>query len=140
MITTAKEFIRLRESDNLKEQYRASYEEADLKVWLEIIDMYPEFRTWVIHNKTIQIEILEILSKNPNPDVRLSVARKRKISEKIKFDLAQDIDENVRFALMSNTKLNIEELKRIKVDDSVWLQQKLNEKIKNAKSPTRAPI
>ena len=132
MITTAKEFIRLRESDDLTEQFRASHEEADLKIWLEIIEMYPEFKIWVIHNKTIQIEILELLSKDLNPDVRSAVARKRKINENIKIDLSQDIDENVRFALMSNTKLNLEELKQIKVDDSVWLQQELNEKIKNA--------
>jgi hypothetical protein len=132
MITSAKEFIKLRESDDLTEQFRASHEEADLKTWLEVIETFPDFKTWVIHNKTIQIEILELLSKDLNPDVRSAVARKRKINENIKIGLSKDIDENVRFALMSNTKLNLEELKQIKVDDSVWLQQRLNERIKNA--------
>lgn len=134
MITSAIEFIKLRESDDLTEQYRASHEEADLKIWIEVIENYPDFKTWVIHNKTIQIEILELLSKDINPNVRSAVARKRKINEKIITELSKDIDENVRFALMSNTKLNLEELKLIKVDDSVWLQQELNNKIKNAHS------
>jgi hypothetical protein len=134
MITSAKEFIRLRESEDLTEQYRASHEQADFRIWLDVIEMYPDFKTWVIHNKTIQIEILELLSKDLNPDVRSAVARKRKINENIKMDLSQDIDENVRFALMSNTKLNLEDLKQIKVDDSVWLQQELNKQIKNAYS------
>lgn len=134
MIISAEEFIQLRESADLTEQNRASQEQAELKIWLEIIEKYPDFKIWVIHNKTIQIEILELLCKDLNPDVRSAVARKRKINETIKTRLSQDIDENVRFALMSNTKLNLEELKQIKIDDSVWLQQKLNEQIKNAYS------
>lgn len=117
MITSAKDFIRLRESDYITEQFRASYEEANLKIWIEVIETYPDFKSWVIHNKTIQIEILELLSKDINPNIRSEVARKRKINEKIKTELSKDIDENVRLALISSTKLNLEELKQIKVDD-----------------------
>ena len=37
MLTSAAEFIRLRESDDLSEQNRASKDFADISVWLEII-------------------------------------------------------------------------------------------------------
>jgi len=134
MITSATEFIRLRESDDLKEQNRASTEQAELNIWLEVIEKYPEYKVWVIHNKKVQIEILELLSKDSNPDVRSAVARKRKLNKIIKDKLSKDLDENVRFALMSNTRLDIEELKQIYVDDSDWLKEKLAERIKNAYS------
>lgn len=138
MITSANEFTDLRESNDRNEQFRASHDEADIEVWLAIIEKYPQLKTWVIHNKTIQIEILEILSKDPNPDVRSAVARKRKINENIKRQLSNDENEDVRFALLSNRKLSTDELKVIKIDDSVWLQQKLSERIGSHQSPQKS--
>ena len=42
-----------------------------------IID-YPDLKKWVIHNKTVPLEILEQLSKDRNSNVRIEVARKKK--------------------------------------------------------------
>lgn len=121
MIKTADEFIALRQSDNLDEQHRASHDNADINVWLDIIKNYPDFKTWVIHNKTIQIEILEILCEDKDPNVRSDVARKRKINDKIFNLLSVDPDENVRYALMCNTNLTLDKKQNIKMDDSQWL-------------------
>ncbi len=132
MIKTVDEFISLRQSDNTDEQYRASHDNADINVWLGVIKNYPDFKTWVIHNKTIQIEILEILSADNNPNVRADVARKRKINDTIFEALSVDPDENVRYALMCNTNLPIDKIKAIKVDDSTWLKEQLADKINNA--------
>jgi len=134
MIKNSKEFIKLRESDNLEEQYRAGNDNADIKVWLDIIENYPNFKHWVIQNKTIQIEILEILCADKDSNIRAEVARKRKINDKIFNILSHDYDEKVRYALMCNTKLTIDEKQKIKVDDSLWLTGKLNEIIKKASS------
>lgn len=127
MKTTAEEFIRLRYSDDLEEQYRAGLETADLKVWLTVIEKYPESKSWVIHNKTIQIEILELLSEDADAKVREAVARKRKINQNIKHRLFNDPDEQVRYALINNPKLSPDELLQIKVEDSDWLKEKWNE-------------
>ena len=54
MIKNSKEFIKLRESDNLEEQYRAGKDNTDIRVWLDIIENYSNFKHWVIQNKTIQ--------------------------------------------------------------------------------------
>jgi hypothetical protein len=134
MITSATEFIRLRESDDLTEQKRASTEFAEMNIWLEVIERYPDFKVWVIHNKEIQTEILELLSKDPNPEIRSAVARKRKINKAIKENLSKDPDENVRFALRSNTNLSLDELNEINTEDSMWLKEKLDERIKSAYS------
>jgi hypothetical protein len=133
MIKTVDEFITLRQSENMDEQYRASHDNADLNVWLEVIKNYPDLKTWVIHNKTIQIEILEILCADTDQNVRSAVARKRKINEFIFNVLSVDPDENVRYALMCNTKLTVNKIKTIKIDDSVWLKNQLADKIKNTK-------
>ena len=134
MLTSAAEFIRLRKSDDLREQKRASKDFADINVWLEIIAKYPDFKIWVIHNKTIPVEILEILSRDSDAEVRSAVARKRKINQTIKLDLSQDIDENVRFALMSNSTMTITELNQIRVEDSAWLKEQIEERKRNAYS------
>ena len=129
MIQSAEEFIKLRESDVKEEQHRASNDEATLNVWMDVINKYPTFKTWVIHNKTVPLEILELLSHDPEPDVRSAVAGKRKISESIFNLLSTDPDELVRYALMCNTKITSEKLKTIQVDDSEWLVEKLEERL-----------
>lgn len=134
MIKTADEFVALRQSEIKEEQDRASHEPAELGVWMEVIEKYPDYKKWVIHNKTIQIEILELLAKDKDPNVRSDVARKRKISDLIFDLLSVDPDESIRHTLISNTKLNADQLKKIKVNDSAWLKKALEEKLKNINS------
>lgn len=129
MILSAEEFILLRTSDNSKDQWRAGTEEADITVWLIVINDYPEYKKWVVYNKTVPMEILEILMTDPDPKVRGVIARKRKINDKIFEVLSKDPDENVRYDLICNTKLPIEKLKKIDVSDSDWLKEQLREKI-----------
>ena len=110
MITTADEFVRLRTSDNKEEQYRATHDTAKQLVWNNIINKYPDFKIWVIHNKTVPLEILEVLAEDADPNVREAVARKRKINNSIFILLANDSNEGVRHALISNTKLSKDQL------------------------------
>ena len=133
MITTAEEFVYLRQSCDLKEQQQASQDFADLNVWLSVIEKYPDFKKWVIHNKTIQIEILEILANDNDPKIRSEVARKRKINDVIFEKLSIDFDEEVRYALLYNTKLTKQQIEKIKVEDSEWLKEKLVERLENIK-------
>jgi hypothetical protein len=131
MIKSADEFIRLSTSD-LKEEYDRSVQDtANLSTWIEVIEKYPDYKVWVIHNKTVPIEILERLTLDKDPKIRSAVARKRKIDDKIVLTLSKDNDENVRYALMCNTTLTIDKLKQIETADSDWLAEQLNERIKD---------
>ena len=105
MITTAHEFKRLCESTNPEEYCRSATDEAPLEVWREIVDDMPEMRFWVAQNKTVPIEILDLLAMNSDAQVRDMVARKRKITESTAIRLASDPDETVRAALATNAKL-----------------------------------
>lgn len=134
MIKTTDEFIRLRQSDAMDDQYRASHDTANIRVWLDIITDYPDFKTWVIRNKTIPMEILEILCTDDDPSIRSEIARKRKINDKIVDLLSVDPDENVRYALMCNTKLPLDKKRFIKTNDSAWLTQQFMCIVKKAGS------
>ncbi|MGB1251462.1 MAG: HEAT repeat domain-containing protein [Candidatus Promineifilaceae bacterium] len=105
MITSADEFKRLRESSVAEEYRRAAHEEASIIVWHEVLHKYPHLAYWVVHNKTVPIEILEILSSNHDRRVRDIVASKRKLPEKLMMELAQDEDEGIRHTLVYNAKI-----------------------------------
>ena len=125
MIISAKEFKELRDLND----DRANHDSANVNVWRDVIDNYPDYKIWVIHNKTVPIEILEYLALDSDAKVRGAVAGKRKINDKI-FDLLKvDNDESVRYDLISNTKLSIDKLNQIKTDDSEWLKQQLKDKL-----------
>jgi hypothetical protein len=130
MIITAEEFIRLRSSEEPEEYGRAAHDEASIQTWEEVIEKYPDYKKWVIHNKTVPIEILQRLAKDINPSIRAEVARKRKINEAIFQLLAADEDEGVRYALSCNTKLTIDKLPQIRKDGSEWFKNAVAERIK----------
>ena len=58
MIYSAEEFVRLRDSTEKDEYDRASMDEAEVSVWLDVIDRYPEYRRWVAYNKTVPLDVL----------------------------------------------------------------------------------
>ena len=131
MISSAEEFKKLRTSKSVEEQRLSTLESADIKVWYDVIQKFPDLKEWVIHNKTIQIEILEYLATDEDQKIRYAIAKKRKINKKI-FDLLKtDSDETVRHALISNNGLTMELKQEIKVEDSEWLRSQLVEKIFN---------
>jgi hypothetical protein len=113
MITSAEEFVCLRESEQPEEYWRAAHEEAPLDVWLRVIEAYPRMRAWVAHNKTVPLEILEILAADPDPNVRRVLASKRKLPPELQLQLASDPDESVRNRLASNARATEEALRRI---------------------------
>ena len=82
MIKSANEFIRLRTNEIEQEYHRATNDTADISIWTEIIEKHPDFKQWVVQNKTVPMEILEILTLDSDPNVRGAVARKRKMNDK----------------------------------------------------------
>jgi hypothetical protein len=96
MITTVEEFVRLRISEISDEYHRAAYEEAPIDVWLDVIKRFPEMRFWVAQNKTVSIDILEILSEDTDWRVHSMVASKRKLPEYLQIKLATDTHSGVR--------------------------------------------
>jgi hypothetical protein len=131
MITSPYEFKRLRESTDPAEYCRAVSDEASLEVWREILEEMPEMRFWVAQNKTVPIEILDLLATSPDAQVRDMVARKRKITESIAIRLAADPDEIVRAALARNLKLPGAALDILQRDRSPLVQDALAVRNKN---------
>jgi hypothetical protein len=104
MIQSPEEFVRLRKSSDPEEYRLAANEPAPLSVWEGVVEKFPEMKIWVIHNKTIPIEILRQLWQDPDPLVREAIARKRKCPGDILMSFARDEDLSVRIAVAYNEK------------------------------------
>lgn len=123
MITSAEEFIRLRSSHEPAEYRQAAHDTAALAVWQDVIRSYPDYKTWIVHNKSVPLIILQILAQDPSVEVRCSVARKRKIMKTEIFDLfVDDANETVRAALINNTNMDLASLLKITPTGSGWYQ------------------
>ncbi|WNQ13373.1 hypothetical protein MJA45_10225 [Paenibacillus aurantius] len=116
MINSAEEFVKLRTSENPNEHLRAAWDEAPTDVWLEIIVTYLDMKFWVAQNKTVPLEILEILSDDSEWRVRHMVASKNKLSEKLQLKLASDKDPIIRSAVARNKKATLNVLQFLSAD------------------------
>lgn len=115
MISSADEFIALRDSDVKAEYDRSAMEEAPVAVWREVIERFPDHRRWVAHNKTVPVEILEELCRF-DVDTRYFVACKRKLSFTLFETLSKDTDSNIRIAISVNKKTPIVILESLSQD------------------------
>lgn len=123
MLRSAEEFVRLRESSVEEEYNRAAYEPASEQVWLDVIRDYPNMKEWVVHNKTVPLRILYLLSIDPDSDIRKEVARKRKL-DKILFErLSRDADVYVRQKIAYNRKAPMFILKILATDIEVEVRE-----------------
>ena len=129
MIESAEEFVRLRCSEQMEEYVRAAHEDAPLEVWLEVIERYPDMKPWVVHNKTVPLSILELLSHAPDPNVRWSVAMKRKAGRAILERLAADPDASVRVSVASNRKTPLDVVERLTADPDYWVAESARERL-----------
>jgi hypothetical protein len=116
MIESAEEFVRLRTSEDPAEYRRAAVEPAPEPVWLEVVERYPEMRSWVAHNKTVPPSVLERLAGDPDPQVRRVVARKRKLDPALMARLADDPDDGVRHGVVCNASCPAEILRHMVKD------------------------
>jgi hypothetical protein len=123
MIASAEEFVRLRTSEDPAEYRRAAWEEAALDTWFDIIARFPEMKSWVAHNKTVPLEVLERLVDDPDSDVRHTVATKRKLTLDLFNRLVLDEDETVRAALAYNRKAPQAVLDRLRNDGSALVRE-----------------
>jgi hypothetical protein len=122
MIASAKEFARLRTSNVMEEYNRAGTEEAPTKVWLDVLEKFPEMREWVAHNKSVPLEILAILAQDPDERVRGVVAGKRKLSRKLFERLARDSSESVRLGVARNKRVPADVLETLASDGEEFVR------------------
>lgn len=130
MIQSAEEFVKLRLSQNKEEYRRASIEPASEEVWLEVIQKYPEMRTWVAHNKTVPRKILEILSEDIDVEVRRTVASRRSASEEILYKLSSDTSELVRLTVLRNPNVSKKILQKLLSDTKKYVVDEASEALK----------
>jgi len=104
MIANAEEFVELRRSERQEEYSRAAQDSAPLEVWLDVIRRFPDMRFWVAQNKTVPVEVLAVLARDPDSRVRSMVAMKNKLTDDLFALLATDQDDSVRASIAHNKK------------------------------------
>jgi hypothetical protein len=122
MILSAEEFRRLRTSTESAEYLRAAVEDAPIDVWREVIASMPDMREWVARNKTVPIEILEILAHDESSNVRSVVAGKRKLPENIQLVLGRDVAADVRHSLAWNAKATKRVIELLALDSEGYIR------------------
>ncbi|MFS0554497.1 hypothetical protein [Brevibacillus sp. 179-C9.3 HS] len=122
MITSAEEFVRLRTIENPEEYLRAAWDDAPLDVWHEIIRNYPDMSFWVAQNKSVPVEILNILASHPEESVRSMVASKNKLPEELQNKLASDPEFFVRQRIAYNKKATFKALQILSQDNNAKLR------------------
>ena len=127
MIESAEEFVVLRTSEDPAAYHRAGHEEAEVAVWHDVIDKHPDMREWVAYNKSVPLEILEILASDPNVRVRWGVVMKRKIGIDLLQKLALDEDETVRSRVARHRRATTELLESLRNDESSLVRQAAEE-------------
>jgi hypothetical protein len=106
-----------------------------MEVWLEVIDRYPALKSWVVHNKTIPIEILRLLASDEDPSIRRDVSRKNKVLSRNKIDLplveafSRDPDEEVRADVAGNRDTPRHIVERLAEDSSSWVFVKARQRL-----------
>lgn len=131
MINSAEEFILLRNSETRDEYIRAASEDASDLVWIDVISRFPEMREWVAYNKTVPLNILEILARDENESVRAAVAMKRKLSPELFDLLSRDSSEEVRHRIACNKKSPIYILKTLTNDPIMFIREAALKHVEN---------
>lgn len=118
MISSAEEFVELRTRLRREEYLRAAQESAPREIWIEVIQRFPDMRFWVAQNKTVPVEILAVLARDPDAQVRWMCASKNKLTDELFALLAADDDDSVRAGIAYNKNAPSEILRRLAEDRS----------------------
>lgn len=129
MIMTAEEFVTLLESTIPEEYSRAAHETAAVGVWLDVIARFPHLKRWVTYNKTIQIEILELLALDIDSGVRSAVATKNSLPLQLMESLSRDEEESVRMRIACNKKAPAHVLRNLCYDPSAEVSTVAKERL-----------
>lgn len=133
MISDINEYLRLCESDCQEDNRRIVLEELSEEVIVHILKYYPCKYSWLIHNKSVPIKVLEELVEKENEDIRFTIAMKKKCNRYIFERLICDKSDSIRFAVVRNNKLPRDLLIKMTEDSNVEIakeaQSRLNHKV-----------
>ena len=130
MITSAQEFLGLRNSSNRENYLRASTDTAPHEVWIEIVETFPDMKVWVVRNKTVPLAVLTLLATDPDANVRSAVATKNKLPLDLMALLANDPDESVRQRIACNKNADFSVLDKLARDQSELVSTPARNRIK----------
>ena len=85
---------------------------------VKVLRDFPEMKVWVVHNKTVPVEILRLLASDAAVEIRFQVATKNKLPTDLMELLANDSDESVRMRIAYNKNVAEKILEQLGGDPS----------------------
>lgn len=113
MIKTAQEFLRLVDSEDKADRWRARIDEAAEELWSEVLMIAPDYVGSVALNKRLPDAILRVLATDPNDRIRGIVAMKRRLPSDVFQMLADDASELVRITIAKNPRTPTSALRKL---------------------------
>lgn len=100
----------------------------------QAIEHSPEARMCVAMNKTISDEILRLLARDEDEQLRRGIAQKRKTPADVMMDLARDPSASVRSEIAGNAKAPLEPLRLLADDEVDWLREQVRKRLRRMDS------
>ena len=120
LIHNASEFIDTLENPESSDHALIRFGMASTTTWLEIIQHSEDAAVWVALNKTIPVEVIEVLAQHSSARVRRFAAAKNRITPELILLLSTDSDPSVRLRIAIHKKTGAEILRQLLRDD--WEQ------------------
>lgn len=124
-VLSAVEYAELVETD-----FQTSrWSRASTDVWLDVLREMPDLKHAVSLNKVLPDEILDILSRDDDSNIRSTVARKRRLPHAVFVRLASDRDESVRMGIACNAKTPTGVLESMRDDPWIEVADRVKERL-----------
>ena len=120
LIHNASEFIDALENPESTDHSLIRFGTASIETWLEIVRHSEDAAVWVALNKTIPVEVIEVLANHASARVRRFAADKNRITPELIVLLSTDSDPSVRLRIANHKKTGAEILRQLLRDD--WVE------------------
>lgn len=124
MIESVSHYLQLRSDESASKRRLITTEIAAVSTWIELVESHPELCDDIALNKSLPIEILELLANNASENVRYIVAMKGNLSANLFEHLASDSCETVRSRIAFNKRTPVSILKQLAQDPSKLVSDK----------------
>ena len=117
LIRNASEFIDTLEHPESTDHVLIRFGTASTETWLEIVRHSEDAAVWVALNKTIPVEVIEVLARHASARVRRFAAARNRVTPELIVLLSTDSDPGVRLRIAIHKKTGAEILRQLLRDD-----------------------
>ncbi len=129
MIESVSHYLQLWSDEDASKRRLVVTESAAVSTWIDLVESHPELCDDIALNKSLPVEILELLATNASENVRFTVAMKSSLSASLFQLLANDSSETVRARIAFNKRTPVSILRQLAKDPSKLVSDKAKSRL-----------